>query len=92
MNATISRKPSERTKLTLNYDTFCTNVRKYEEEELGERVIHKEERGFFAEPHNNIRVQLSTEAVERHSPNIDQYGTILFIEKTGYYTVGRKFR
>lgn len=84
---TNDSKPGDKSELTLKYNTFTSVVSDYEEEVLGERVIYRDKRGFFAEPHNNVRVELSTEAVEKHSPNIGQYGAILFVEKTGYYNL-----
>jgi hypothetical protein len=84
---TNDSKPGDKSELTLKYNTFTSAVSDYEEEVLGERVIYRDKRGFFAEPHNNVRVELSTEAVEKHSPNIGQYGAILFVEKTGYYNL-----
>jgi len=84
---TYDSKPGDKKELTFNDETFGKNVDKYEVEELGERVVHRDRRGFFAEPHRNVRVGLSTQAVKRHSPNIGQYGTILLVEKTGFYNL-----
>jgi hypothetical protein len=82
---TYSSKPGDKTKLTFNYDTFASNVREYEEDVLGERWIHKHQRGFFTNPHAGGKVELSTQGVAKHSPDITKFGTVLFVEKTGFY-------
>jgi hypothetical protein len=62
-----------------------TLVRNYEDEVLGERVIDRDSRGFFVEPHSNNKVELGTLDVEKYVPNIEEFGTLLFIEKTGFF-------
>ena len=71
--------------LELEYETFTNNVDRYEEEVLGERIILRDERGFFVEPHTNNRIELGTTAVNRYEPDISQYGNLLFVEKTGFH-------
>lgn len=71
--------------LELEYETFTNNVDRYEEEVLGERIILRDERGFFVEPHTNNRIELGTTAVNRYKPDISQYGNLLFVEKTGFH-------
>jgi hypothetical protein len=74
--------------LKLKYGTFTDNVAQYEEEELGKRVVRRDERGFFKEPHSNRRVGLSTHEVDKYEPSDvigTEYDTLLFIEKKGFY-------
>ena len=72
-------------RLKLNFDTFETYVDNYEVEVLGERIIYKKDRGFFVEPHSGKRVNLGTASVQNYSPNLKQYGSLLFVEKSGFY-------
>lgn len=75
-------------RLELNYDTFTGYVDEYEQEELGERVVHRDDRGFFVEPHSDRRIELSTQKVTQYDPSDAvemEYDTLLFVEKTGYY-------
>jgi len=76
--------------LELNYETFDGYVREYEEEILNERRVYREDRGFFVEPHSNRQVNLGTRAVEQYEPTSDQYGNLLFIEKSGFYELLHK--
>lgn len=70
--------------LTLNYNTFTTNVKAYEEDVLGERVVRRHKRGTFTEPHSNQQVELGTAGVNQYTPTLDEYGSLLFVEKTGF--------
>lgn len=82
--ATVENK----TPLELNYDTFTDYVDEYEREELGERIVRRDDRGFFVEPHSNKRIELSTQKVEDYDPTEKvtvEYDTLLFVEKTGFY-------
>ena len=73
--------------LKLLYGTFTTNIKKFEEDEIGERIIHRNGRGFFVEPHSNKQVDLGTAQVRRYTPNLDEYSAILLIEKTGFFNL-----
>ncbi|WP_238532973.1 hypothetical protein [Halalkalicoccus jeotgali] len=73
--------------LELNFDTFSDYISEFEEEELGERLIIRDERGFFVEPHTNQRINLGTTAVRQYDPSDVDYGDILFIEKTGFMDI-----
>jgi len=84
---TWKSKPGNKKKLALKYGTFSEAVSEYEEEELGERIVHRDKRGFFSNPHKSGQVELSTQGVKRHSPDITKFGAVLFVEKTGYYEV-----
>jgi hypothetical protein len=77
-----------RRELELNYDTYTDYVAEYETDVLGERVVHRDQRGFFIEPHSNERIQLSTQKVSDYEPAeavATEYDTLLFVEKKGYY-------
>lgn len=80
-----SATPESPKPLELNYGTFQQYVDQFETEELGKRVIHRDDRGFFVEPHSDQTVDLETATVERYSPDSDQFGNLLFVEKTGFY-------
>lgn len=67
------------------YSTFEKNVTKYEKRVLGKRVVYKNDRGFFVEPHSNISTDLGTSSVENFIPKVDEYNNLLFVEKTGFY-------
>jgi hypothetical protein len=74
--------------LELVYDTFNDYVADYEADVLGERVVHRDQRGFFIEPHSNERIELSTQKVNDYAANEavkTEYDTLLFVEKKGYY-------
>jgi len=74
--------------LEFKYTTYTKNLKKYEEEVLGERVVHRDQRGFFIEPHSNQRIELSTKQVNQYDPTdsvTTEYDTLLFVEKTGFY-------
>lgn len=77
-------------KLELKKGTFQKIVERYEEEELGKRVIYREKRGFFVEPHTNREIELSTKAVENYDPPEKQFGNLLYVEKEGYYELLHK--
>jgi len=72
-------------RLELNFDTFTTYLDEYEVKKLGERIIYKKDRGFFVEPHSGKRVNLGTASVEQYYPDLKQYGSLLFVEKSGFY-------
>jgi hypothetical protein len=77
-----------KTELELVYDTFKGYVAEYEADVLGERVVHRDQRGFFKEPHSNERIELSTQKVNDYAANEavkTEYDTLLFVEKTGYH-------
>lgn len=76
--------PENKTPFELKEGTFRNNVDKFEEEEIGYRLIQRDDRGFFVEPHTGKRVHLGTAAVQAYEPQIDQYSALLFIEKTGF--------
>jgi DNA topoisomerase VI subunit B len=76
--------------LKLRYSTFTDIVDQYEEEEAGERIIHRDPRGFFVEPHSNDRVNLGTGQVKDYTPDLDEYGSILLIEKKGFFDMLHK--
>lgn len=71
-------------KLELSQQRFREIVTDFEEENVGERIVERDERGFFVEPHTNQRINLGTKAVRDYEPDIDQYSDILFVEKTGF--------
>lgn len=74
--------------IELVYDTFTGYVDEYEQEVLRERVIHRDDRGFFVEPHSERRIELSTKKVDQYDPTdavTEEYDTLLFVEKTGFY-------
>lgn len=76
------------TPLELNYDTFTGYVDEYEREVLGERIVRRDDRGFFIEPHSNERIQLSTQRVKQYDPTDAvslEFDTLLFVEKTGFW-------
>jgi hypothetical protein len=80
----------KREALTFDYGTFGTYVDEYEVKVLGERIIYKKDRGFFVEPHSNRQVDLGTSAVQHYFPNLREYGSLLFIEKSGFYELLHK--
>jgi hypothetical protein len=83
-----SATPTDRKELALIYDTFTDYVAEYEQEVLGERVVHRDERGFFVEPHSERRVELSTKKVRQYDPAAavsEECGTLLYVEKKGFY-------
>lgn len=82
--------PKNPKKLKLKYETFCGYIDDYEREVLGERIIYKDNRGFFVEPHSDKRIDLGTTAVEQYRPDLDQYNSLLFVEKTGFYELLHK--
>lgn len=84
-NAYVGRE----TKFKLRYGTFDENVSKFEEEVLGERLIHRDGRGFFVEPRSNDRVELDTVTIRDYEPT-EQYGDVLFVEKSGFDEVLRQ--
>lgn len=61
-----------------------TLVGEFEEEQIGYRLIQRDERGFFVEPHSGKRVRLGSAAVDDYEPDLNQYNALLFIEKTGF--------
>jgi DNA topoisomerase VI subunit B len=74
--------------LELNYDTFTDYVDEYERDVLGERIVRRDDRGFFVEPHSDERIELSTQKVNKYDPAeavSTEYDTLLFVEKTGFY-------
>lgn len=74
--------------LELNYQTYTDYVDKYEQNELGKRVVRRDDRGFFIEPHSNRRTELSTQKVQQYDAAEavgTEYDTLLFVEKTGFY-------
>ena len=76
------------TPIELNYDTFTDYVDQYEREVLEERIVRRDDRGFFVEPHSNERIQLSTQKVNQYDPTDAvsvEFDTLLFVEKTGFY-------
>jgi hypothetical protein len=83
-----SATPTDRKELALNYDTFTGYVGEYEQDVLGKRVVHRDERGFFVEPHSERRVELSTKKVRQYDPAAavsEECGTLLYVEKKGFY-------
>ncbi len=83
-----SATPTDRKELALNYDTFTGYVDEYERDVLGKRVVHRDERGFFVEPHSERRVELSTKKVRQYDPAAavaEECGTLLYVEKKGFY-------
>lgn len=82
---TANSSVGKKTPLELKDTYFNKLVAKYEETVLGERIINRDDRGLFAEPHSNRRIPLGTQPVAKYSPNLQQYGTLLFIEKTGFF-------
>lgn len=76
--------------LEFRYDTFTTNLKNYEENELGERLCYRDDRGSFVEPHSNADIDLGTAAVKRYEPKPDEYGNLLFVEKEGFYELLHK--
>lgn len=71
--------------LELDYDYFSQLVAEYETEQLGQRVVHRDNRGFFVEPHSNKRIDLETVDVQQYQPDLDKFDTLLFVEKTGFF-------
>lgn len=71
--------------LELKYNTFTSYVDEFEVEQLGRRVVHRDDRGFFVEPHSNKRIDLQTADVRQYDPNLNEYGTLLFVEKQGFF-------
>lgn len=76
--------------LELKYNTFQKKVDDYEKNVLGERIIFKDDRGFFVEPHSNKKVDLGTSSIKRYIHEIErglreEYNNLLFVEKTGFY-------
>jgi hypothetical protein len=69
----------------LDSDYFRDRVADYESEKLGKRVVHRDNRGFFVEPHSNKRIDLQTVDVEQYEPDLDKFDTLLFVEKTGFF-------
>lgn len=82
---TRNSTPEDPEDLTLKYKTFTRVVDQYEREELRERLLYKEERGFFVEAHSNRRIHLGTAAVDKYIPDMEQYNSLLFVEKAGFY-------
>jgi len=78
-------EPGDKKPLELDDSYFNKLVNDYEAEELGERIIDRDDRGFFSEPHSNRQVPLGTQEVKQYEPDLDQFGTLLFIEKTGFH-------
>ena len=74
-----------RKELKLKYSTFEDNINKYEKDVLAERVVYKNDRGFFVEPHSNRNIDLGTASIKKFIPNLNEYNNLLFIEKTGFY-------
>jgi hypothetical protein len=80
------------TPFKLTDDTFRNHVQTFEEENIGHRIIERDDRGFFVEPHTGKRIRLGTAAVNQYRPEkrIDQYSALLFIEKTGFIGIIRE--
>lgn len=79
-------RPSPK-KLKLRYGTFTDNIEKYEEQVREERVVLRDSRGYFVEPHSEKRVDLGTVPVREYTPDLNQYGNLLFVEKTGFFNL-----
>lgn len=65
--------------------TSNRHVRAFETEELGHRLLHRDDRGFFVEPHTGREIALGTEAVDNYDATevIEEVDALLYIEKTG---------
>lgn len=65
--------------------TSDRHVREFEEENIGHRLLERDDRGFFAEPHTGRHIPLGTAAVDNYDPteHLDEYDALLYIEKTG---------
>lgn len=82
---TTNNTLENRVPLELRKATFDQLVNKYEVEILDKRIIHKDPRGFFAEPHSNRRINLSTIEVKNYIPALLEYNNLLIVEKSGFY-------
>lgn len=86
--------PHDKTELELNDSYFTeTLIPDYETDEAGERLCHREQRGFFVEPHSNREIELSTRKVDKYDPTDalgTEFNTILFVEKRGFYELIHK--
>lgn len=85
---TCNSSYESRTPLELKYETYTDYVEQYESEVLRRRVVRRDDRGFFVEPHSNRRTELSTQKVEQYDPAEavgSEFDTLLFVEKTGFY-------
>lgn len=70
-----------------------TLIPDYETDVAGERLCHREQRGFFVEPHSNREIELSTRKVNKYDPADalgTEFDTILFVEKRGFYELIHK--
>lgn len=75
----------DRLPLELDSGYFAMQVGAYETKVLRKRIIYREVRGFFAEPHSGLRVDLSTADVKSYTPDLSQFNNLLFVEKRGFY-------
>jgi len=86
--------PHDKSELELNDSYFTeTLIPNYETDEAGERLCHREQRGFFVEPHSNREIELSTRKVNKYDPTDalgTEFDTILFVEKRGFYELIHK--
>jgi hypothetical protein len=82
---TRNSTPDDKTEIKLKKGTFADIVSDYEEEVIGRRVLHRDARGFFTDPHSSDRVSLSTDGVEKSSPDLGNFGALLYVEKTGFW-------
>ena len=82
---TTSSTPEDKTPIELKKGTFADIVSEYEEEEIGHRVLHRDARGFFSDPHSSDWVSLSTNEAQKASSTFDNFDTLLYVEKTGFW-------
>ena len=90
-NTATPQNPKE---LELDDEYFTeTLIPKYETEVAEKRLCHREQRGFFVEPHSNREIELSTRKIEDYDPSDAlgaEFDTILFVEKRGFYELIHK--